>query len=67
MRFGEPVAERSCHMGMTHEQGEDLGHGVFVSPGLGAELTVTSRRLAWVAGGPWTGARDRSVVEGGLV
>ena len=32
-------------MGMTHEQGEDLGHGVFVSLGLGAELTVTSRRL----------------------
>ena len=45
MRFGEPVAERSYHMGMTHEQGEYLGHGVYVIPGLGSELTVSSRRL----------------------
>ncbi len=30
---------------MTHEHGEDLGHGVFVSLGLGSELTVTSPRL----------------------
>ena len=32
-------------MCMTHEHGEDLGHGVYVSPGLGSELTVTSPRL----------------------
>ncbi len=32
-------------MDMTHEQGEDLGHGVHVSPGLGSELTVTSPSL----------------------
>jgi len=30
---------------MTHEHGEDLGYGVHVSPGLGAELIVTSPRL----------------------
>lgn len=31
---------------MNPASGEDLGHGVFVSPGLGSELTVTSPRLA---------------------
>ena len=41
----QPSTCTQYHMGMTHEQGEDLGHGVFVSPGLGAELTVTSPRL----------------------
>jgi len=41
----QPFTCTQYHMGMTHEQGEDLGHGVFVSPGLGAELTVTSPRL----------------------
>jgi hypothetical protein len=30
---------------MDPKQGEDLGHGVYVSPGLGNELTVTSPRL----------------------
>lgn len=30
---------------MTHERGEDLGHGVHVSPGLSAEFIVTSPRL----------------------
>jgi hypothetical protein len=32
-------------MNMTHENGEDLGHGVYVSPGIDGELTVTSPRL----------------------
>ena len=32
-------------MCMTLEHGEDLRHGVYVSPGLGSELTVTSPRL----------------------
>jgi len=32
-------------MSTVNEHGEDLGHGVYVSPGLGSELTVTSPRL----------------------
>jgi len=32
-------------MCMTNEHGEDLGHGVYVSPGIDGELTVTSPRL----------------------
>jgi hypothetical protein len=32
-------------MRMTHEHGEDFGHGVYASPGPDGELTVTSPRL----------------------
>jgi len=41
----QPSTCAQYHVFMAHEHGEDLGHGVYVSPGLGSELTVTSPRL----------------------
>ena len=42
---------RRYHGGVTPESGEDLGHGVRVSPGIDGELSVVSPRLdlSWSA------------------